>query len=182
MSTSKIVLSKKDIHEYLGEVIDFTSDSDYDDKEEKEGPMTATDASEQESINLSDSDCEEDDVQEEYDYNEEAENLRKLNMVLSVLKSDSNKCFDNEDIDLVVKEIQSCKRILSSCTQQKKAIEKIKEMRTKVTSRNIILNKLSDILDCEHRFRSLYSKLKEKTHIMSSIINELETVLHEHAS
>lgn len=198
-------LSEKELREvekYLSEPIDEESygdesDGSFEEEEEEEdftseehrttsGSSYSSSAMEQDSIiriKLDDEEAGEENVQhskEELDeIVRENEDIRKLNIFLSVVKENKEKCFDDDDASEINKRIEFCEENIRKIDKKKDVYKHINVLEKKLRMRELVLDQVSKIIDMENKHKELHAYMIQKNETMKTMLNEMKQIVSD---
>ena len=196
-------LSEKELREvekYLSESIDEESYGDESDgsfEEEEEdftseehrttsGSSYSSSAMDQDSIiriKLDEEEVGEEKVQhskEELDeIVRENEDIRKLNIFLSVVQENKEKCFDDDDASEINKRIEFCEENIRKIDKKKDVYKHINVLEKKLRMRELVLDQVSKIIDMENKHKELHTYMIQKNETMKTMLNEMKQIVSD---
>lgn len=105
----------------------------------------------------------------------EEEDIRKLEILLNVVKSNKQECFDEEDEKQIVMRIDACKQNIADIINKKDIYKKIEVLEKKLSMRDLIISRVSQIIDLDGKHSEFKEYLNKKNESMKEILTELRT-------
>ena len=195
-------LSEKELREvekYLSEPIDeesygdesdgsFEEEEDFTSEEHRttSGSSYSSSAMDQDSIiriKLDEEEVGEEKVQhskEELDeIVRENEDIRKLNIFLSVVQENKEKCFDDDDASEINKRIEFCEENIRKIDKKKDVYKHINVLEKKLRMRELVLDQVSKIIDMENKHKELHTYMIQKNETMKTMLNEMKQIVSD---